>query len=123
MPVNAGKLIWHEINHWNDRKEIIWCLKLSNMLAIVDVSIKEEKLSEFKSWFSDSNKTLSKFDGFVSRRLIESENGSRRILVEFENIELFKKMHQSDEHNKFHSQLGDFMNELPQRQFFEVISE
>ena len=93
------------------------------MLAIVDVSIKEEKLLEFKTWFSDSNKTLSKFDGFISRRLIQNENGDKCILVEFENFELFKKMHQSDEHNKLHSQLGNFMEKLPQRQFFEVISE
>ena len=78
-------------------------------VAIVDVSLKEEKISEFKTWITESNKTLSKFDGFVSRRLLEGEDGSKRIMVEFENIELFRKMHQSPEHENFHNELGSFM--------------
>ena len=53
-------------------------------VAIVDVSLKEEKISEFKTWITESNKTLSNFDGFVSRRLLEGEDGSKRIIVEFE---------------------------------------
>ena len=59
-------------------------------VAIVDVSLKEEKIYEFKTWITESNKILSKFDGFISRRLLEGEDGSKRIMVEFENIELFK---------------------------------
>ena len=31
-------------------------------LAIVDLSLKEEKISEFKNWIGKTNKTLSKFD-------------------------------------------------------------
>ena len=58
-------------------------------VAIVDVSLKEEKIYEFKTWITESNKILSKFDGFISRRLLEGEDGSKRIMVEFENIELF----------------------------------
>ena len=57
-------------------------------VAILDVTLKEEKIPEFKTWIGETNKTLSKFDGFVSRRLLEGEDGSKRILVEFENIEL-----------------------------------
>lgn len=92
-------------------------------VAIVDVSLKEEKISEFKTWISGSNKTLSKFDGFVSRRLLEGEDGSKRILVEFENIELFRKMHQSPEHESFHNELGNFMEKPPQRKFYHVVAE
>jgi len=92
-------------------------------VAIVDVSLKEEKISEFKTWISGSNKTLSKFDGFVSRRLLEGEDGSKRIMVEFENIELFRKMHQSPEHESFHNELGTFMEEPPQRKFYHVVAE
>ena len=92
-------------------------------LAIVDVSLKEEKISEFKSWIGETNKILSKFDGFISRRLLEGEDGSKRILVEFENIELFRKMHQSDEHQSFHNELGGFMEKPPQRQFYHVVAE
>ena len=92
-------------------------------VAIVDVSLKEEKLSEFKTWITTSNKTLSKFDGFVSRRLLEGEDGSKIIMVEFENIELFRKMHQSPEHQNFHNELGIFMEKPPQRQFYHVVAE
>ena len=91
-------------------------------LAIVDLSLKEEKISEFKNWIGKTNKTLSKFDGFVSRRLLEGEDGSKCIMVEFENIELFRKMHQSPEHQNFHNELGTFMEKPPQRQFYHVIA-
>ncbi|MDB3956301.1 antibiotic biosynthesis monooxygenase [Candidatus Nitrosopelagicus sp.] len=92
-------------------------------IAIVDVSLKEEKISEFKTWITESNKMLSKFDGFISRRLLEGEDGSKRIMVEFENIELFRKMHQSPEHQNFHSELEVFMAKPPQRQFYHVVAE
>tara|TARA_B110000196_G_scaffold38870_1_gene29436 strand:+ start:103 stop:387 length:285 start_codon:yes stop_codon:yes gene_type:complete len=92
-------------------------------VAIVDVSLKEEKISEFKTWITESNKTLSNFDGFVSRRLLEGEDGSKRIMVEFRNIELFRKMHQSPEHQNFHIELGGFMEKPPQRQFYHVVAE
>ena len=92
-------------------------------VAIVDVSLKVEKISEFKTWITESNKTLSKFDGFVSRRLLEGEDGSKRIMVEFRNFELFKKMHQSPEHEGFHNELGSFMITLPQRHFYHVVAE
>ena len=92
-------------------------------IAIVDVSLKEEKISDFKRWVTESNKILSKFDGFVSRRLLEGEDGSKRIMVEFENIELFRKMHQSQEHNTFHNELGNYMEKPPKRQFYHVVAE
>ena len=92
-------------------------------IAIVDVSLKEEKISEFKTWITESNKILSKFDGFISRRLLEGEDGSKRIMVEFENIELFREMHQSSEHQNFHNELGSFMENPPQRQFYHVVAE
>ena len=92
-------------------------------IAIVDVSLKEEKISEFKAWMTESNKILSKFDGFVSRRLLEGEDGSKRIMVEFENIELFRKMHQSQEHNVFHNELVNYMQSPPKRQFYHVVAE
>jgi len=92
-------------------------------IAIVDVSLKEEKISEFKAWVTESNKTLSKFDGFISRRLLEGEDGSKRIVVEFTNIELFRKMHQSPEHNAFHNELKNYIQSSPKRQFYHVVAE
>ena len=92
-------------------------------VAIVDVSLKEEKIPEFKTWITETNNVLSKFDGFVSRRLLEGEDGSKRIMVEFENIDLFRKMHQSPEHQNFHNELRTFMEKPPQRQFYHVVAE
>ena len=92
-------------------------------VAMVDIVLKDEKKDDFKSWITESNQILSKFDGFVSRRLLERQDGSNRILVEFENIELFKKMHQSSEHEQFAGQLGQFMAGPPKRNFFQVLAE
>ena len=92
-------------------------------VAIVDVSLKEEKIPEFKTWITETNIVLSKFDGFVSRRLLEGEGGSKRIMVEFENIDLFRKMHQSPEHECFHNELGSFMAAPPKRHFYHVVAE
>ena len=92
-------------------------------IAIVDVSLKEDKISEFKAWVTESNKTLSKFDGFISRRLLEGEDGSKRIMVEFTNIELFRKMHQSPEHNEFHNELENYMQSSPKPQFYHIVAE
>ena len=92
-------------------------------VAIVDVSLKEEKIPEFKTWITETNNVLSKFDGFVSRRLLEGEDGSKRIMVEFVNIDLFRKMHQSPEHQNFRNELGTFMEKPPQRQFYHVVAE
>ena len=44
-------------------------------------------------------------------------------MVEFENIELFREMHQSPEHQNFHNELGSFMEKPPQRQFYHVVAE
>tara|TARA_B100000686_G_C16389223_1_gene761565 strand:- start:426 stop:710 length:285 start_codon:yes stop_codon:yes gene_type:complete len=92
-------------------------------VAMVDIVLKDEKKDDFKTWITESNQILSKFDGFISRRLLEGEDGANRILVEFENIELFKKMHQSPEHGQFASQLGEFMAAPPKRNFFQVLAE
>ena len=92
-------------------------------VAMVDIVLKDQKKDDFKTWISESNHVLSKFDGFISRRLLEGEDGTNRILVEFENIELFKKMHQSPEHEQFAGQLGQFMTQPPKRNFFQVLAE
>jgi len=92
-------------------------------VAMVDIVLKDQKKDDFKTWITESNQVLSKFDGFISRRLLEGDNGANRILVEFENMESFKKMHQSHEHGQFAGQLGEFMAQPPQRNFFQVVAE
>ena len=35
-------------------------------VAMVDIVLKDEKKDDFKSWITESNQVLSKFDGFVA---------------------------------------------------------
>ena len=44
-------------------------------------------------------------------------------MVEFDDMESFKKMHSSPEHGKFAGEIGQFMAQPPQRNFFQVVAE
>lgn len=78
------------------------------VIAMLDMSIKPGREEEFKAWVIASNKTISKFDGFVSRRLLQGSDGSLRMMVEFESEELFAAMRQSEEHRTVHRQAAEF---------------
>ena len=76
---------------------------------------------QFKSWFSESNKILSEFPGFISRRLLQSSaDGSYTVVVEHESKESFIKMHQSPEHEKVHPIGRSFMSADPVKQAYTV---
>ena len=92
-------------------------------VMIAEVQLKEGAEDDFKSWFSESNKVLSHFPGFVSRKFLESPDGSYRIIVEHESKETFIKMHQSPEHEKLHPQGHSFMSADPVRKTFTVAAE
>ena len=92
-------------------------------IVISDIQIKPDSVANFKKWFSESNKTVSKFDGFVNRRLLETKDGKHRVLVEFENLEKFSKMHQSPEHEKLHSVASLYMEKLAEPKFYTVASQ
>ena len=91
-------------------------------VAIVDIKLKEGKEDEFKKWFSESNKTLVDVDGFISRKLIKSETGHLRIVVEHQSKETFIKMHQSPEHAKLHEIANTYFAAAPLRQTYDVIA-
>jgi heme-degrading monooxygenase HmoA len=95
----------------------------SMFVMIADVSLKEGAEDDFKNWFSESNKELSSFPGFVSRRLLKSTDGSYRIIVEHESKETFIKMHQSPEHEKLHPKGHSFMSADPVRKTYTVAAE
>lgn len=92
-------------------------------VVISDIQIKSDSVADFKKWFTESNKTVSKFDGFVNRRLLETKDGKHRVLVEFETLEQFSKMHQSPEHEKLHSMAVSYMEKLPEPKFYTVASQ
>ena len=92
-------------------------------VMMADVQLKEGAEDDFKSWFSESNKVLCDFPGFVSRRFLKSPDGSYRIIVEHESKETFIKMHQSPEHEKIHPKGHSFMSSDPVRKTFTVAAE
>ena len=92
-------------------------------VMMADVQLKEGAEEGFKEWFSESNKVLSSFPGFVSRRFLKSNDGSYRIIVEHESKETFIKMHQSPEHEKIHPKGHSFMSADPVRKTFTVAAE
>ena len=92
-------------------------------VMIADVQLKEGAEEEFKAWFAESNRVLSDFPGFISRKFLKSPDGSYRILVEHESKETFVKMHQSPEHEKIHPQGHSFMSTDPVRKTYTVAAE
>ena len=108
----------------NLRKKIKW-VSLSKIMFVMmaDIQLKEGAENDFKTLFSESNKVLSPFPGFVSRRFLKSPDGSCRIIVERENQETFMKMIQSPEHQEFHPKLHSFMSAEPVKTMFTTSVE
>ncbi len=90
---------------------------------MADIQLKEGTEDDFKTLFSKSNKILSPFPGFVSRRFLKSNDGSYRIIVEHETKETFMTMIQSPEHQEFHTKLHSFMSVEPVKKIFTVAAE
>ena len=91
-------------------------------VVVADIKLKPELESEFKEWFSESNKIVSGFQGFVSRRLLQAIDGHHSIIVEFESKDDFEKMHQSEEHSKLHMKARTFMETIPSPKFYTVVA-
>ena len=91
-------------------------------VIMADVLLKESTESKFKVWFSESNKILSKADGFVSRRLLKSPDGSYRILLQHQSKDTFEKMIDSKEHKKLNAVAVTFMIKSPTRMLYEVLA-
>ncbi|MDE1770161.1 MAG: antibiotic biosynthesis monooxygenase [Thaumarchaeota archaeon] len=92
-------------------------------VVTAEIQVKKGSEAEFKSWIKESNAELSKFDGFVRRRLLESRNGKNIILVEFETKEKFETMHKTPEHARIQSKGHSFMEGMPMPTFYEVVAQ
>lgn len=92
-------------------------------VMMADIQLKEGAEEDFKRWFSESNRVLEGFPGFVSRRFLKAHDGSYRIIVEHESKETFIKMHNSPEHERLHPAGHSFMSADPVRKTFSVAAE
>lgn len=92
-------------------------------MVIAEIQIKKGSENEFKNFVAESNKELSKFDGFVQRRLLESMNGKNLIMVEFKTKEQFEAMHKTPEHARIQAQGHSYMDSMPKPTFYRVVSQ
>jgi heme-degrading monooxygenase HmoA len=95
----------------------------SMFIVTAEIQVKKGSEDEFKKWIKESNAELSKFEGFVRRRLLESNTGKNVILVEFETKESFETMHKTPEHFRIQSKGHSYMEGLPKPTFYQVVSE
>lgn len=95
----------------------------SEFVVISDIELKKESMQEFKKWFVESNNVVSKFDGFIARRLLESQDGRHSIMVVFSDRDSFAKMHQTQEHMTVHAQAIKFMTRPPMPAFYSVVAD
>ena len=92
-------------------------------VMMADIQLKDGMEDDFKTLFSESNKILSSFPGFVSRRFLKSIDGTYRIIVEHETKETFMTMIQSPEHQEFHPKFHSLMSVEPVKKLFTVSAE
>ncbi|MGI0059168.1 MAG: antibiotic biosynthesis monooxygenase family protein [Nitrosotalea sp.] len=92
-------------------------------VVAAEIQLKKGSEGEFKNWMTESNGELSKFDGFVRRRLLETRAGKHVILVEFETQAKFEAMHKTQEHFRIQSKGHSFMEGPPKPTFYEVVSQ
>ena len=95
----------------------------SMFVMMADVQLKDGAEEDFKKWFSESNKVLVNFPGFISRRFLKANDGGYRIIVEHESKETFIKMHNSPEHDKLHPEGHSYMSAPPARKTFSIAAE
>ena len=92
-------------------------------VAMIDVTLKQGQEDEITRYIKETNETLSKIDGFISRRLLRSHDGSYRILVEHESQETFQAMHKNPEHDKVRAKLFEFIDPEIKKSLYTVVSE
>lgn len=96
--------------------------------AIVQITLKPNTESDFVKSFAEANTELSQCTGFISRRLLKSNNvetsqndDSFHIIVDHESQQTFEQMHQSPIHAKWHAKMTSYMAHPPQPKFYKVI--
>lgn len=84
--------------------------------------IKEGKDADFREWFAWSNETFSSHKGFIRRTLLKPMGeGNYAAIVEFEDQDSFKAMHNSPEHDKAGQRVKPLFDGNPVPRFYETL--
>jgi len=86
-------------------------------------TIKKGKDKEFRRWFKWSNTVYAKFDGFISRRLLQPTKGKKSYvaIVEHRSEKTFMAMHLSDERQKAWAKVETLLKGSPTPHFYDVV--
>ena len=86
--------------------------------------LKPKKDGEFREWFRHSSELFAKHQGFISRTLLKSTEGTERYaaVVEHESKETFMAMHLSDERQMLFKKVETLIDGMPEPHFYEVVA-
>ena len=85
--------------------------------------IKRGKEEEFKQWFKWSISVYQKFDGFISRRLLQpvKEKGNYVVIMEHESEKTYEVMHFSKDVQEARKKSEPLLDGLPTPHYYEVV--
>lgn len=84
--------------------------------------LKPGKDGEFREWFRHSSEIFSGHQGFISRSLLKSTEGTERYaaVVEHESKETFMAMYLSDDRQRLFKKVETLIDGMPEPLFYEV---
>lgn len=86
--------------------------------------LKSGKGEEFREWFRHSSEIYSAHQGFISRTLLKTSEGTDQYaaVVEHESKETFMAMHLSDERQMLFKKVETLIEGMPEPLFYEVVA-
>jgi heme-degrading monooxygenase HmoA len=84
--------------------------------------LKAGKDEEFREWFKHSSELFAIHQGFISRTLLKSTEGTDRYaaIVEHESKETFMAMHLSDDRQALFKKVETLIDGMPEPHFYKV---
>ena len=85
--------------------------------------VKEGLDAAFREWFAWSNRELSKFKGFIGRRLLKpAEGGTYLAIIEYESREAFAAVQASPSHDEAGRRVAPLLTGPPSPQLYDVVA-
>lgn len=85
--------------------------------------IREGMEGEFLEWFAWSNRELSKFEGFINRRLRKPVQGGTYVaVIEYESRETFVAVEASPTHDEAGKRVAPLLAGAPSPQIYKVVA-